>query len=224
MFDWWKRLDPESSGLAAMTREFGQMLVDGRNMFEAASNALYGGTDPEVIRQSLFETDRRINAVEVKIRRAIVVHGTVHGTADLAPCLVLMSLVKDAERIGDYAKNIFDLAVQSDSWKEKSVQDDLIALKDRISTLMNSTRRAFEEQDDQGAHQALSEADRITDKCDAHIVPIVQGKASQVQAALTVLAYRYNKRVAAHCSNILTSIVMPVDQLDYLDEPKIDHD
>ncbi len=54
MFDWLKRLDPATSGLASMTREFGQMLVDGREMFESATNALYGGTDPAVIRENLF--------------------------------------------------------------------------------------------------------------------------------------------------------------------------
>ena len=38
-------------------------------------------------------------------------------------------------------------------------------------------------------------------------------------AQADALAHRYDKRIAAHASNVLTSIVMPLDKLDYFDEP-----
>ena len=51
-----------------------------------------------------------------------MVHGAVHGTFSFPELLVMMSLVKDAERIGDYAKNIFDLAVHN---KTAFAEDEL---------------------------------------------------------------------------------------------------
>jgi hypothetical protein len=36
--------------------------------------------------------------------------------------------------------------------------------------------------------------------------------------AATALAYRYLKRISAHSMNIITSVVMPLDHLDYFDE------
>ena len=51
----------EGSGFDDILREFSKMLEDGRHIFDAASNALLGGTDPETIREDLFRTDRRIN-------------------------------------------------------------------------------------------------------------------------------------------------------------------
>ncbi|MCA9299009.1 MAG: PhoU domain-containing protein, partial [Phycisphaerales bacterium] len=113
MFDWFKKSGDDAESMTAITAEFGQMLDAGRHCFDTAANALLGGTDPEVIRNNLFETDKSINRSEQQLRRHLVVHVTVHGSTSLPACLVLMSVVKDAERIGDYAKNIFDLTPQS---------------------------------------------------------------------------------------------------------------
>jgi hypothetical protein len=38
------------------------------------------------------------------------------------------------------------------------------------------------------------------------------------------LYFRYLKRVTAHVMNFLTSLVVPVDRLDYYDEAKEDRD
>ncbi|MEK6248840.1 MAG: PhoU domain-containing protein, partial [Planctomycetales bacterium] len=112
MFDWFSaKTEPAGTvGLEDMRAQFGQMLDAGRHTFDTAANAFLGGTDLEVIRKDLFDTDKRINQAEQRIRREIVVHATVHGAVVFPACLVLMSIVKDAERVGDYSMNIFDLA------------------------------------------------------------------------------------------------------------------
>ena len=69
MFNWFSRSAAETSGQQQMRAEFGQMLDAGRHIFEAAANAFLGGTDLEVIRSDLFETDKRINHAERQIRR-----------------------------------------------------------------------------------------------------------------------------------------------------------
>jgi hypothetical protein len=43
---------------------------------------------------------------------------------------------------------------------------------------------------------------------------------SDGKSAITALTYRYFKRVTAHSMNVITSLVVPVDQLDYYDEDK----
>ena len=133
MFEWFSGSSERgTSGLEKMRTEFGQMLDAGRHTFDTAANAFLGGTDLEVIRKDLFETDQRINHAEQEIRQQIVIHATVHGTSAFPACLVLMSIVKDAERIGDYAKNIFDLAEMTRQPLEGEHKAQLIDLKDRI--------------------------------------------------------------------------------------------
>ena len=110
MLNWLSGGSENSGGMERLRALFGQMLDAGHHVFVSAANAYLGGTEIEVIRQDLFDTDKRINHAEQQIRREIVIHTSVHGVGSIAPCLVLMSIVKDAERMGDYAKNIFDLA------------------------------------------------------------------------------------------------------------------
>ena len=218
MFDWLKTKNQETAGLEAIARKFEQMLEDGRHVFDAASNTLLGGSDPEVIRRDLFDTDKRINKVEQEIRRALVVHGAVHGSVSLPELLVMMSLVKDAERIGDYAKNIFDLAVHSRDAFSEDESAKLIVLKDQISRLLAKARNIYDKDDADAAKRFLQECDSIEDQCDGAVHRALGVEGSNLAA--TVLTYRYFKRVVSHAANVVTSLIMPVDKLDFFDEPK----
>ena len=215
MFKWFSKSSQSMSGLEKMRAEFGQMLDAGRHVFDAAANAFLGGTDVEVIREDLFETDKRINHAEQRIRREIVVHATVHGPSSFPQCLVLMSVVKDAERVGDYSKNIFDLAELSPKQPAGKFRDDLVKQKDRISKLMAACREVFDKQDDQAAENLIAEAEAIEDHCDAQISKLVTDSKTRELSATYALAYRYFKRVTSHSFNVLTSIVQPLDKIDF---------
>ena len=143
-------------------------------------------------------------------------HGTVHGVQSFPTLLVVMSVAKDAERIGDYAKNLFDLAVCHPSFGTDEEKRQLIELKDQISKLLVRARNLYDTQDDEGARIFLADGDRIQDTCDAGIE---KGLKSSSNGAGRVLTYRYFKRVASHAANVVTSLVMPLDKLDFFDEP-----
>ena len=99
------------SQLESIESQIRQMLLDDRHTFDAAINALIGGTDPATVGEDIRQTDRRVNKAERAVRRELVVHVSVHGaSADQTVVMASMSIVKDVERIGDYAKNIFDIA------------------------------------------------------------------------------------------------------------------
>ncbi|MCH7725591.1 MAG: hypothetical protein IH991_03795 [Planctomycetes bacterium] len=212
MFKWFKG---GSSGLESMRAEFGQMLDAARHIFDAAANALLGGTDLKVIHDDLFETDKRINRAEQKIRREIVIHATVHGPNSFPTCLVLMSVVKDAERLGDYAKNLFELAEVSPKLPAGEHKEDLIQLKDRISRLMANCREAFDTEDADSAGRLISECHEIERHCDRKLAYLLPHSDEIPMSASFALAYRYLKRVTSHTHNVATSIVQPVDLLDF---------
>ena len=176
MFDWLSRqVGTGSAGLQKMRTEFGQMLDAGRHAFDTASNAFLGRTDLEVIREDLFATDKRINRAERQIRRQIVVHASVHGTTDFPACLVLMSIVKDAERVGDYAKNLFDLAELAPRGPEGEHRDCLISLKGRIFRLMASCREIFDSGEKEEATKLIVETKEIEDFCDEKVRALIRG-------------------------------------------------
>ena len=223
MFEWFTGgRKTASGGLEKMWAEFGQMLDAGGHIFDTAANAFLGGTDVEVIRRDLFETDKRINRAEQQIRREIVVHASVHGASVFPACLVLMSVVKDAERVGDYAKNIFDLAELTPDPPDGEYKEDLIVLKDRVSSLMADCRVVFDGQDKEDASRLIREAQELEDHCDSQVAKLVRAGREAEMAAAFALAYRYFKRVIAHVFNVATSVVQPIDKLDFSNERKSD--
>jgi len=200
-----------------------QMLVDCRHTFDVAINSLLGGTDPALVKKDIKKTDRQVNKAERDVRRELVVHTSVRGAqADIPMVLVSMSIVKDAERIGDYAKNIFDIAREGVNLSTADDLDQLIKYRDRVSRLIAETARIFGERDAEAAHQILQSEDESLDEYDANVLAQIDSGQPASEAVPRALLYRYLKRITAHAMNILTSLVMPIDRLDYYDEDKAD--
>jgi len=224
MFKWLRKLDAEDSGLAKIVRGFERMLENGRHVFDVAAGAYLGAADPALLRDELVSTDQEINRLEREIRRAIIVHATVYGVSEFPACLVLMSIVKDAERIGDYAKNILDLAMIRPKPKSTPYFAQLLDLKSRISKMLQETRELYEAQDSGRAPAFIEVAEVLKDQCDDAVEAILRThEAESIEPsdpASTALCFRYYKRVISHARNIVTSIVVPVDRLDYFDESK----
>jgi phosphate transport system protein len=211
----WLSSGVDGAGFKDIQERFGRMMEDGRHIFSAAANALLGGADPDTIREDLFSTDKRINEAEQQIRRLIVVHGTVNGARSFPYLLILMSVAKDAERIGDYAKNIFDLVVLKPFYKDDD-RAELIEIKDRISEMLLRAMRIYLAESEDEAREFLTECDQVQDACDAILSRSV-GNLDRNYAGL-VLTARYFKRVVSHAGNVVTSVIQPLHKLDFYDE------
>jgi len=85
------------------------MLADARHSYNLATLALLTDADPAAVADDIRDTDQRINLAEQELRSELVVHVSVHGTADIGSVLGFTLLLKKIERIGDQAKNILDL-------------------------------------------------------------------------------------------------------------------
>ena len=219
MFEWLKALVPGSkTSNHVLSTEFGHMLDSGRHIFDAAVNTLLGGTDPDVVKEDLFATDKSINKAQQQIRREILVHAAVQPAVSLPACFTLMSLVKDAERIGDYAKNIFDLACLAPPAKEDAERAKLVELKNRLSDYLMQTRRVFDSSEEDAARKLTRKLVEFEDECDAQVDDLLTRQGTCPTPATYALAFRHYKRIASHAMNITTSVFMPLDKLDYYDE------
>ena len=92
-------------------QECHEMLEIDRQMFNESINTLRN-SDTADIPIDIYAMDRKINRFERDVRRKVMTHLAVGGKDDLGSGLILVSVVIDIERIGDYTKNIYDLAVQ----------------------------------------------------------------------------------------------------------------
>jgi phosphate transport system protein len=217
MFNWLKKIQQSADSAAEIMGLFEEMIDDGRHVFDSAANCLLGGTDPDSVKEDIWKTDIRINKNERKIRRRLLTHAALQGRGPLAEDLVLMSLVKDAERIGDYGKNLYDLAAIRKPVEEAN-HAELLAMKQQASRMLMRAKNIYRSEDEVAARDFIQEAGEFATKCDKRTGELVASTSGNGRTAATALAYRYFKRVVAHAMNIITSVVMPFDKLDFFDE------
>jgi len=210
--------------LELIERQIQQMLANDRHSFDLAVSALLGGADPEVVGPDLLETDREVNELEREIRRELVVHASVHESVDVPAILAYMSVVKDIERIGDYAKNIFDLAALDVDLSEAPDREALHVLARRASQLITTAGEVFHARDRDAAEALISERDPLLYDFDDLVADLVGSDQVAREAVPRALFYRHLKRVVAHLMNLLSAVVMPLDQIDYFDEDRSTRD
>ena len=200
-----------------------QMLLDDRHTFDLAINTVVGGTEAASVGTEVRKTDRKVNRAERDVRKRLVVHASLRGErVDLPRVLVAMSVVKDAERIGDQSKNVWDLGSSGIDLSEADDIDYLVGLRDQTSNLIAECARIYKERDEKAAHALIPKMDVYLDDFDACVLRQIESTAGPRDAVPRALLCRYLKRITAHLMNVLTSLVMPLHRLDYYDEDKAD--
>ncbi len=197
-----------------------EMLEKGHDMFDFTVGVLIQGEPDENPQGRIYDQDQKINKLERKIRRRIVSRLSMRGTrADIPSALIFMNAVKDGERLGDYVKNLHEVgAMMPEGVDRKLYQDKLGTISADISTMFDNTRQAFEESDEELAGKVIKKAKRSGREFETLIREVTESDLDVKNAVCMVLMLRFYKRLVAHMSNIASTVVMPVDLIDYYDE------
>ncbi len=200
-----------------VVEKFGEMLSDDEHLFTHAWKALMGQVVIDQIKQAFYDKDIAVNSREREIRRMLVEHLSLHPSHDISGCLVIMSLVKDAERIGDYSKNIFEVGIMLEGTiKEMKYLERLSSTQRKIAGRFPQLRRAFLESDANRAREILRGYAPIKGECNSMLRDLFSEQLSTREAVATALLSRYLKRINSHMSNIASGIVYPLDQIDFV--------
>ena len=196
-----------------------EMLDIDREMFNESVKSLRQSDSAE-IPINIYEMDKKINSFERDVRRKIMTHLAISGNEDLSSGLVLTSVVIDIERIGDYAKNIYDLALRyPKKLKVESIEDRVASIEDSSQSFFNNTIDAFKNQNIDLARELMSGYKEEISSISSEVVKdIISGKISDIDAsdASAICLYvRYLKRISAHSRNLISSIVNPFERIGY---------
>ena len=196
-----------------------EMLEIDREMFTQSIKALRTSDSAE-IPIDIYAMDKKINSFEMDVRRKVATHLVVANSQDIGPGLVLTSVVIDIERIGDYTKNIYDLAVtHPKKLYVESIEDRVASIENSTINYFNDTIDAFKNQDvDKARVLMTSYKDNISKESQNLVEDIISGKISDLsvsQSASIVLYARYLKRIAAHSRNLISSVVNPFERIGY---------
>jgi phosphate transport system protein len=207
--------------LAQVFEEFKDMLDDSEFMFRAVCGRLLDNIEEPDLKKKIYEIDKKVNRLQKDIRKRIVEHLSLQPTVNITACLLLMSVVKDAERLGDYAKNLYEVTELLEKPIDKKLFNEYFGNIDKdIMTLFEQTRAAFIEADEEKAGLAWDYEKRIAKDCDRIVEQIAKSNLSVNEAVCFTLIARHFKRLVAHLVNIATSVILPISDLDYFDEKR----
>lgn len=196
-----------------------EMLDINKAMFLKARRTLRE-TDTDQLDISVYELDKKVNKYEREVRREVLQHLSVAGINSLTSGLKLTGIIVDLERIGDYSKNIVELA---ESHQAKlyagSGEEDLIKIEIAVEKSFDRTRYVLENSDAEAAEALIKEFLWINPLCDKYILGYIKEEDESLTRRSTValaLYFRFLKRIHSHLRNIVTTVYRPFHKIGFI--------
>ena len=205
--------------LDSIDAKLSEMLTNSMHAYDITMNCLLGDTNLETVRDDLYNTDNAINELHREVRREMIIHSAVNSrNLDIPLLLSYMTMSKDIERIGDYCKNLFEIAETGNSFAKGDDLDTYMELKNDIGKLIVYLQSCLNLDDESKVQDLITLGSSLNNDLDEKITALLEDKEKIQYPVATTLFYRYLKRIVSHIINAATAIIMPTDQIDYLDE------
>jgi phosphate uptake regulator len=196
-------------------RDVSEMLEQGGVMLDHALAALL---DQQPLTVDLDAMDDHIDEGERMVRRTVLEHLSLNPQKDLVASLVLASMVQDAERIGDFANGLAELIPLAKSPLEGPFRDELRAAAAELRPLFEQCREAFRDDDTEKAKAVLTVYTSLKPRLLRYTEEVAASDLSADLAVVYAGAARILRRIGAHLSNIVSSVVQPYDRIRHGDE------
>ena len=197
-----------------------EMLHLSHEMFTDSVNALRSGEKNKVIK-SIKLRDEEINQYHRDIRKKVVTYYSVSkDVTNINSGLVLINMVVDIERVGDYTKNILDLAkYYPKKLRSEKISEDLRIIEQAVIERFQNTVKAVEEMDEIAAKELIksyrSDLGKLSDNLVASSISGDLKIGDEHMASSMVLYARYLKRIGAHLKNITSVVINPFESIGY---------
>ena len=197
-----------------------EMLHLSHEMFTDSVNALRSGEKNKVIK-SIKLRDEEINQYHRDIRKKVVTYYSVSkDVTNINSGLVLINMVVDIERVGDYTKNILDLAKHyPKKLRSEKISEDLRIIEQAVIERFQNTVKAVEEMDEIAARELIksyrSDLGKLSDNLVASSISGDLKIGEEHMASSMVLYARYLKRIGAHLKNITSVVINPFESFGY---------
>ena len=201
--------------LESAFRDVTTMLEQSTRMLDYSLTVLLDNQELEV---DLDKLDDVVDEGERMVRRSVLEHLTVNPAQDLVASLVLVSMVQDAERIGDFARGLAEVSKLAKSRREGQFRDELAQLAERVRPMFVTCNEAFQEDDPEKAREVVIAHREIKAEAIRYSRSIAESDLTADMALVYGSAARIMRRISAHLSNIASSVVQPYDRIRHGDE------
>ncbi|MEJ2657538.1 MAG: PhoU domain-containing protein [Desulfobacterales bacterium] len=218
MFKKWLHLFQKDSLMDQAYRRSSMMFDITLSMFLKAKTSLRH-TDSDQIDIDIYDRDAEVNRYQREVRRNVFKHLTMHGVERLPSGLVLVSIIINIERIGDYTKNMIELAMNHPCRLHgEKYETDLQRVETAVEDNFIRTKRCFESADEKTALKLLKEYEWVNRICDDCLFRLIKEDNKDIgsgDAVSLALYFRWLKRINSHLRNISSSIVNPFDRIGF---------
>lgn len=218
MFGFLKELFSSDSLLETAFEDTQEMLREDFRMFEEAVRSLRQ-SDTAEFKFDIFKADKRINKYERAVRRKVLAHLAVAKPGDVSAGLVLVAVVNDVERIGDYTKNIAETANSHPARLTcEKYEVRLSEIEKLITNRFKSVSEAYINHDEEMAANLMVEHNEISSWCDKVVTEMITSPPTDLPTGTVVamtMYIRFLKRISAHLTNIVSSVVNPFPRIGY---------
>ena len=168
----------------------------------------------------LIANDKNLDDLDEKIQQLgfEIIALRAPQAEDLRRVISALKISTIFERIGDYCKNLFEIAETGNTFTKGDDLDDYIELRNDIGKLIVYLQSCLNLDDESKVQDLITLGSSLNNDLDEKITALLEDKEKIQYPVATTLFYRYLKRIVSHIINAATAIIMPTDQIDYLDE------
>jgi phosphate uptake regulator len=197
--------------------DFNSMLEISEQLFDKVTDILLGKPEAGSIDKNLCSQDNRINELEHSVREKIVEYLAFEPEGDRPAALVLFSVVKDAERLGDFCKDIMEITghFPTDA-SPGDYKDEFLKMEAQLEDMFSKARNSFLKSDEAIAREAVDIRATVKAECRELLKKVMADKELDSEVASSyALAIYFFKRVAAHLFNIASATLVPVTDIGH---------
>lgn len=195
--------------------DFSTMLKQSAKMLDAAMGYVFEDKQPET---NLDEMDDVVDDSERMIRRTILQHLSVNPQQDLVASLILVSMVQDAERVGDFARGLAEVRDLARHPVKGPFADELRQMAREVHDSFEACERAFVEDKTELAEDVIRKHIDFKAKLQEFTQRVAGSDLTADMAIFYASSARILRRISAHLSNIASSVVQPFDKMRHGDE------
>jgi len=213
MFKWFSELFKGSGLIDESEHIVSEMLDIAYNMFRYSMKIVIEKAQEK---ENIYAIDKKLNALEIEVRKKILEHLSINPSQDITPSLVLVTIVVDIERLGDYSKNLIEVSHKYPKPLKGKYIEKIKDLEKEVQICFANTIKIYEEQDEKIGKEIMEKLSELVDECQNLLETLIEDDSLNSKEGIVYsLLVRHLKRVSAHVRNVCSSIVNPFYRLGY---------
>ncbi|MEJ2306733.1 MAG: PhoU domain-containing protein [candidate division WOR-3 bacterium] len=213
MFKWFSEIF-KGSGLIGDAEEIvSEMLEIAYNMFRYSMTIVI---EKKTEKENIYEIDQKLNSMEIDVRKKILEHLSINPSQNITPSLVLVTLVVDIERLGDYSKNLVEVSHKYPEPLKGKYIEKIKDMELEVQKCFEDTIKIYNEQDEKLGKRVMEKLSLLIDECQDLLETLIEDESLKSREGIIyALLVRHLKRVSSHVRNVCSGIVNPFYRLGY---------